>query len=134
MFSPVVGAEIHFRAQQPLVLPVNRDFEHALLVLQGDASLNRRPLAGRSLHYLGAERDELHLTGSLDTRVLLIGGEPFKEPVVMWWNFVGSTREEIAAAREDWIEHRRFGEVKAYRGQRLPAPDLARLAPANPAS
>ena len=134
MFSPIVGAEIRFRARQPLVLPVRKNFEHALLVLQGDASLNKRPLERRSLHYLGTARDELHLTGSVDTRVLLIGGEPFEEPVVMWWNFVGSTREEMATAREDWIEHRRFGEVKAYRGPRLPAPDMARLAPANPAS
>jgi quercetin 2,3-dioxygenase len=116
------------------VLPIRGDFEHALLVLQGDVSLNKRPLAGATLHYLGASRDELHLTGSVDSRVLLIGGEPFKDPIVMWWNFVGTTREEIAEAREDWMNHRRFGEVKAYRGERLPAPDLARLAPANPAS
>ena len=52
----------------------------------------------------------------------------------MWWNFVGSTHEEIAAAREDWVLRRRFGEVKAYRGDRLPAPELGRLVQANPAS
>jgi redox-sensitive bicupin YhaK (pirin superfamily) len=134
MFSPIVGAEIAFRSREPLVLPIRGDFEHALLVLQGDVSLNKRPLAGATLHCLGANRDELHLTGSVDSRVLLIGGEPFTDPIVMWWNFVGTTREEIAEAREDWMNHRRFGEVKAYRGERLPAPDLARLAPANPAS
>jgi redox-sensitive bicupin YhaK (pirin superfamily) len=135
MFSPIVGAEIAFRAREPLELPIQRDFEHALLVLQGDVTLNKRPLEGATLHYLGANRDELHLTGSVDARVLLFGGEPFKDPIVMWWNFVGTTREEIAEAREDWMNHdQRFGEVKAYRGERLPAPDLARLAPANPAS
>jgi redox-sensitive bicupin YhaK (pirin superfamily) len=134
MFSPIVGAEIAFRSREPLVLPIRGDFEHALLVLQGDVSLNKRPLAGATLHCLGDNRDELHLTGSVDSRVLLIGGEPFTDPIVMWWNFVGTTREEIAEAREDWMNHRRFGEVKAYRGERLPAPDLARLAPANPAS
>jgi hypothetical protein len=53
----------------------------------------------------------------------------------MWWNFVGRTHEEIAEAREDWMQHQqRFGEVTAYRGARLPAPELAKLAPANPAS
>jgi redox-sensitive bicupin YhaK (pirin superfamily) len=134
MYSPIVGAEISFRARAPLHLPVRRDFEHALFVLQGDVLLNKRPLAGGTLHYLGTNRDELHLSGSVDARVLLLGGEPFNDPIVMWWNFVGSSHEEISAAREDWIHHRRFGEVKAYRGARLPAPDLAKLAPANPAS
>jgi len=134
MFSPIVGAEIAFRARDPLLFPIRRDFEHAVLVLQGDVSLNNRPLQGATLHYLGADRDELQLTGSVGSRVLLIGGEPFKDPIVMWWNFVGSTREEIAQAREDWINHQRFGEVKAYRGARLPAPDLAKVVPANPAS
>ncbi len=134
MFSPIVGAEIAFRVREPLVLPVERDFEHALFVLQGDVRLNSRSLESGTLHYLGRNRDELRLSGSPGSRLLVIGGEPFQEPIVMWWNFVGSSREEMAAAREDWIHHRRFGEVKAYRGARLPAPDLANPAPANSAS
>jgi quercetin 2,3-dioxygenase len=133
-FSPIVGAEIALRARDPLQLPIRRDFEHALFVLHGDVRLNDQPLQAATLHYLGLDRDELHLTGAIGSRVLLIGGEPFKDPIVMWWNFVGSTREEIAQAREDWVNHQRFGEVKAYRGARLPAPDLAKLVPANPAS
>jgi hypothetical protein len=134
MFSPIVGAEIAFRSRESLELPVRRDFEHALFVLRGDVSLNKRPLESGSLHYLGLNRDALHFTASVDSRVLLLGGEPFKDPVLMWWNFVGSTHEEIAEAREDWIQHRRFGEVKAYLGNRIAAPDLMKLAPPNPAS
>ena len=42
----------------------------------------------------------------------------------MWWNFVARTAEEIAAAREDWQEGRRFGEVRGYAGSRLEAPPL----------
>jgi len=134
MFSPIVGAEIVFRTREPLQIPVRRDFEHALFVLQGEASLNTHPLEAGTLHYLGTNRDELNLAGAVGSRVLLIGGEPFNDPIVMWWNFVATTREEIASAREDWINQQRFGEVKAYHGARLPAPDLARLAPANPVS
>lgn len=132
MFSPIVGAEIAFRAREPLLLPVRRDFEHALFVLSGDVQLNKRPLEGGTLHYLGLKRDELHLAGSAGSRVLLIGGAPFNEPIVMWWNFVGTSHEQMAEAREDWIHHRRFGEVKAYKGSRLPAPDLAKVVPVVP--
>jgi redox-sensitive bicupin YhaK (pirin superfamily) len=133
-FSPMIGADIAFRENQPMLLPLRPEFEHALFVLQGDVLLNGQPIEGGTLHYLGTRRDELHLAGSAGSRILLIGGEPFGEDIVMWWNFVARTQQEIAQAREDWMQHRRFGEVKAYRGSRLPAPDLAKFAPANPAS
>ena len=54
--------------------------------------------------------------------MLLLGGAPFGETILMWWNFVGRTTEEIVAAREDWQAGRRFGEVRAYAGARLDAP------------
>ena len=34
--------------------------------------------------------------------MLLLGGEPLGESIVMWWNFVGRTHEEIVAFREEW--------------------------------
>jgi hypothetical protein len=52
----------------------------------------------------------------------------------MWWNFVARAPEEIAQARQDWEEQRRFGEVRAYSGPRLTAPSLARMARPNPVS
>ena len=44
------------------------------------------------------------------------------------------TPEEIRAARDDWEAHRRFGDVSAYNGPRLAAPELVRLARPNPVS
>jgi quercetin 2,3-dioxygenase len=46
----------------------------------------------------------------------------------MWWNFVGRSHAEIEAARLDWMEGPRFGEVKGYDGGRLPAPALPPVA------
>jgi redox-sensitive bicupin YhaK (pirin superfamily) len=131
MFSPIVGAEIAFHASDRLILPVRHEFEHALMALRGELQLNGRPLESGALHYLGANRDELHLSGGADSRALLLGGAPFTDPLVMWWNFVGSTRDEIAQARKDWMEGERFGDVKAYRGARTPAPELVPLAQAH---
>jgi len=66
--------------------------------------------------------------------VLLIGGPPFPEAILMWWNFVARTPDEIRQARDDWEAHRRFGEVEAYNGPRLRARELIKLAPPNPVS
>jgi redox-sensitive bicupin YhaK (pirin superfamily) len=132
-FTPIVGADIALR-DQPMVLPLNPDFEHALFVLLGNVALDGRPIEGSALHYLGTQRNQLEISGTPNSRILMIGGEPFPEKIVMWWNFVAGSQQEIAEAREDWVNHQRFGEVKAYSGSRLPAPDLTSLAPANPAS
>jgi len=133
-FSPIIGADIALRGSASMVLPLEPHFEHALLVLEGEVFLENHPIDTGALHYLGMNRTHIELRGSTNSRVLLIGGEPFRESIVMWWNFVARTNEEIGRAREDWIRHERFGPVKAYHGPRLTAPDLGRLVPANPAS
>jgi quercetin 2,3-dioxygenase len=122
-FSPLVGAELRGRSDARLSLALDPDFEHALVPLEGDARLDGRALAVDTLYYLGCGRRELLLgSGKRPLRALLLGGAPFGETVLMWWNFVARETDEIVAAREDWLAGRRFGEVRAYAGPRLPAP------------
>ena len=109
-------------------------FEHALLVLSGDVRLDDQPLEQRVLYYVGSRRSEMNVSSREGCRLLLIGGPPFTERILMWWNFVARTPEEIAQFREDWEQHRRFGEVPSYVGERLTAPELARIARPNPLS
>ena len=48
--------------------------------------------------YLGCARHDLRLRvdeSTADARVLLLGGAPFEESIVMWWNFVGRSNEDI---------------------------------------
>jgi hypothetical protein len=133
-FSPLVGADLQIHRGETLVIPLHRHHEHALLLLTGDAALHTQTLQRDTLYYLGTQREEIAITSAAGSRVLLIGGLPFGETILMWWNFVARTREEIRQAREDWEAHRRFGDVPAYKGPRLAAPDLIRLANPNPVS
>jgi hypothetical protein len=58
---------------------------------------------------------------------MLLGGASFPEPILMWWNSIGRSHEEIAAFREEWEGgSERFGRVEGYHGpvQRVPAPPL----------
>jgi hypothetical protein len=75
--------------------------------------------------YLGTHRRSLRLTTTEESRLLLLGGEPFEEHLVMWWNFVGRSGEEIAEYAEQWnAESERFGAVVGYDGDRLESPPL----------
>ena len=109
-------------------------YEHAVLLLEGECVLEGQQLEQRILYYLGTCRSSVSLESRAGARILLIGGPPFPETILMWWNFVARTPEEIVQARADWEERRRFGEVKAYRGPRLNAPETVRFARPNPMS
>jgi len=132
VYSDMVGLDVDVRGG--IDLPLDPAFEHALFVLDGTASLEGQQLDADVLYYLGTGRHELHLSAARGARLLLIGGRPFGESILMWWNFVGRTHEEIAAARESWMSHDRFGEVAGYAGPRLAAPPLIGHASPNAAS
>lgn len=133
-YSELVGADVQVHPGAALELPLNGAHEHALLTLSGDVELDNQPLAPQMLYYLSTGRASATLSSRKGGRVLLIGGLPFRESILMWWNFVARTPEEIAQARADWEQHSRFGEVTNYRGARLPAPELTRMARPNPMS
>lgn len=133
-FSDILGADVQVHPGHTVTLAVQPTFEHALLVLSGDATLDGQPLEERVLYYVGSTRSEVDLSSRRGCRVLLIGGPPFPEKILMWWNFVARTEEEIAQARADWEAGQRFGDVPAYKGPRLSAPSLVRFARPNPVS
>lgn len=123
VFSPILGADVATEPGRRITVPLLPEFEHALVPLTGDCELDGRALGTDTLYYLGCGRRELALaTGRSPGRALLLGGAPFGETVLMWWNFVARTTAEIVSAREDWEAGRRFGEVGGYDGPRLAAP------------
>jgi redox-sensitive bicupin YhaK (pirin superfamily) len=132
--SPILGVDITVHATSRMEFPLDQSFEHAALLLMGDAEIDGQSIDATSLWYLGTSRSQVEFKSKNGCRVLLIGGPPFPEKILMWWNFIARTAEEIAQARSDWQSHQRFGEVKAYQGPRLDAPPLQRFAPPNAVS
>ncbi|KJS62952.1 pirin family protein [Streptomyces rubellomurinus] len=123
-YTPLVGADLALAEGASPRLPVLPDFEYAVLAMAGRIDVDGVPVEPGSMLYLGCGRTALPLRAHTDGAVLLLGGAPFEERLVMWWNFVARTGEEIAEARRDWERGSRFGEVRGYDGLRLPAPDL----------
>ena len=114
-YTPLVGADLTLAAGTDARLPLEPDFEYAVLAMSGEADVDGVRVPPGSLLYLGCGRTELPLRADSDSWLMLLGGEPFEEEIVMWWNFVGRTGDEIAAARAD-VE-RRWWRVR--RGARL---------------
>ena len=122
-YSDLMGAEIELRAGSTQ-LPLRADFEYGLIALSGEATIEGVTLRVGTLLYLGLGRETLSVNASEPSQLLLLGGEPFGEPLFMWWNFVAHSAEEIERARTDWQEHRRFGDITGFDGAPLEAPPL----------
>jgi quercetin 2,3-dioxygenase len=124
-YTPLVGADLDLTAGVDVELPLEPDFESALLANSGSVEVEGAPLGHGAMLYLGTGRRTVRLRSAEATRLLLLGGEPFEERIVMWWNFVGRTGEEIVEYAHRWNdEDDRFGVVVGYDGDRLPAPPL----------
>ena len=108
-----VGVELTLRRPGVLV-PLHGDHEHTLVVLEGSVSVDGHTVEPGVLAYLGTGRSECRFDVTAPARALLLGGIPFPEPVLMWWNFVARTREEISVARRQWsTDDGRFGAVRS---------------------
>jgi redox-sensitive bicupin YhaK (pirin superfamily) len=131
-FSPIVGAELTAVAAAAgparCVLPLEPAFEHVVFVAAGRAEAAGVTLEPGRLLYLPPGRERASLAAPEGSCVLLLGGTPLGEQLLMWWNFVARTPEEIAAATAGWRAGE-FGEVGGYAGAPMPAPplDVARL-------
>ena len=149
--TPLLGAELRLDPGGAVVLDVDPAFEHGLLVDSGAVRIEDVAIPVAALGYTGVGARRLRIVNDdprAPARAVLLGGEPFAEPIVMWWNFVGRDGDEIRRYREEWqAGSERFGRVEGYVGHggpgrnadglgRLPAPELphATLRPrANPA-
>jgi len=130
--TPIVGAQLDIARGSVSAIPVRPDFEYAILVITGNIAVAGAPLAAGPLLYLGTGRTELAISASEDARAILLGGEPFPDELVMWWNFVARSHEEIVKARDDWESgSQRFGIVDGHGSDRIPAPPIpaVRLTP-----
>jgi len=134
-FSPLLGAEITLRAGQRAEFDVEPDFEHGVLVDTGRLTVAGTAVEAGQLIYAppGATTLSLHAPAGQQARVLLLGGQPLGEQIIMWWNFVGRSHDEIAAYRAQWQAERagltahgtrRYGRFPAQWEHTLPAPEL----------
>lgn len=120
VYSPLVGAELRISGE--LDLPLEPAFEHGILLVSGNLKVNGNELAVDELAYLEVG-EAAHLQG--EGVALLLGGEPFTEHIVMWWNFIGRSHSEIVAWREAW--NRQGQDWPSFEdkiGGWIPAPEL----------
>lgn len=140
-FSPVVGAELLLSPGTALDLEVDAAHEHGVLVDTGSLAVEGVDAAPSDLLHVPPGCTSLRLeAGDEPVLALLLGGEPLGEAIVMFWNFIGASHEEVAAYRQEWqaqitrdgevvadsqdVADGRFGTVVGDHRRPIPAPGL----------
>lgn len=126
--SPILGMDLLSVSGGVATLQLNPEFEYGFLTLTGQVNVQGDSYSTDEFAYLEKGGSTLELELGVDSRVLLLGGVPVDQPVQMWWNFVGYSKEAIAIAQQAWEQgDSRFGDVKDHASQsgkatRLTAP------------
>ncbi len=129
-FTPLLGAELRISAGTTLLVPVDAAYELGILLDSGVLSVDGKPLRANDLGYLPPGQEAVTFVAEQDALFLLLGGPPFNEQIVMWWNFIGRDHDEVAAYRAEWqalIEEGaagRFSLPPADPAPPIPAPVL----------
>ncbi len=100
--TPLLGVELMLATGKSLEIDVEETFEHGFLLDVGVVDVDGEKLERGDLAYLDPGRTTVTVTAHEEARLLVLGGPPFGEAIVMWWNFIGRTHEEIVRYREEW--------------------------------
>lgn len=131
-YTPLLGAQLESRAGTTLI-ELAPGFEHGLMLLDGRVTVDGHELAPGPLLYLGPGRTGVELHADGPAKMILLGGEPFTSELIMWWNFIGRSHDDIVLARQQWEDHaERFGPqpgrddvlAAAHGDSRIPAPPM----------
>lgn len=103
VYSPLVGAQLSLDGTDPVIIPLHSKFEHGIVPLTGSLYVDGKHVeAGQLIHLPAGDGGVTVHALRAGTQALLIGGEPFNEHLVMWWNFIGRSHREIVEMRETW--------------------------------
>ncbi len=102
VFSPLVGMDLTSSGSARTRLPLESGFEYGVMCLRGSVAVEGETIAPGILLYLGIGRAAVDIQCDEATQLLLVGGAPFGEEILVWWNFVARTPEEIRTASDDW--------------------------------
>ncbi|WP_411688391.1 pirin family protein [Acinetobacter indicus] len=123
--SPLLALDLTAAETVRTRLQLNPAFEYGFMALEGTAHINQHELNEDNMVVLEPGLQDIEIELHQGARVLLLGGEPFESAILLWWNFVGRTQDELSEARDQWVnQDPRFGSIPDYNGPRLEAPAL----------
>lgn len=102
IYTPIVGIDFNATGPARTEVPLQAGFEYAAMALRGELSVGGEPIKPGEWLYFAPGRTALEVACESDAQLLLLGGVPFEEDILVWWNFVARTQAEMESALADW--------------------------------
>ena len=110
-FTPIHLSKAFLKAGAEVTYTLPRAWNAGVLVLEGSVSVAGAAAAADRFVLLGNDGDAAEVRAETDAVVLVLGGEPIREPVAAYGPFVMNTQEEIHQAVED-LHAGKFGRLE----------------------
>jgi redox-sensitive bicupin YhaK (pirin superfamily) len=105
---PTLYVNARFAPETTLEIPSEHE-ERAIYVVNGELAVGDAKIVAGQLAVLEpGQKPTLRAAG--ETNAMLLGGKRFPTPRFIWWNFVASSQERIALAKDRWA-NRQFAPV-----------------------
>ena len=111
-FSSVHMYNVRLKAGNSTKFSFPAHYNTALLVVEGSISVNKGEIVPTDHFVLMAnDGDDFYIEAKEDSLVLLLSGEPIREPIAAHGPFVMNTRQELVQAFEDY-HNGKFGVLE----------------------
>jgi len=102
--SETMYAEIDLDKNASVQLPHDID-ECAVYVVAGDVNLDGQIIPSHSMAVLNQNARTM-VTATTESKIMLLGGATLPGERTIWWNFVSSSKDRLAQAKQDWRDGR----------------------------
>ncbi len=101
-FSPIIVADLTLVSGQSERLSAPADYSLMVYVLSGSAIINGEKIKRGQIALMNTNGDSITLSTTAEAKVLILAGEPIREPLAVYGPFVMNTREELIEAFSDF--------------------------------
>lgn len=101
-FTPIHLYNLHLKRGGRIDLGFPSDYNTGLLVVEGTVKVNGEEAATDHFVLMADDGERFTVEAAEDALVLVLSGEPIREPIAAYGPFVMNTREELVRAFEDY--------------------------------
>lgn len=101
-FSPVIVADLILTPGQTETIDIPASYNAFVYVLAGSATVNGVLATRGQTALTNPDGDDITLSATTDAKLLILAGQPIREPIAAYGPFVMNTREEILEAFNDF--------------------------------
>ena len=103
-YSPQTLLRLDTKAGADLLLEIPKSYNAVIYLLDGEVESNGQTAREKDMLWFNNDGEKIALKVTIDSRFILLSGEPIGEPVATYGPFVMNTEDEIRQAIADYQE------------------------------